>query len=61
MASASAPTMFQLSQYSNYQLNTGGFPFANPFNLRFAMPQKNETAPMGYGWPTGMGDMGPEM
>jgi hypothetical protein len=47
-ASAAAPTMSQLSQYSNESLNMGGHPFPDPFNLRFGMPPKNESVPMGY-------------
>jgi hypothetical protein len=76
LTSVSAPPPSQLSQYSTEALNMGGYPFTDPFNLRFGMPPPNLTMPMGYGFAApsnemdmgygngpfdGMGPMGPGM
>jgi hypothetical protein len=75
LTSVAAPPQSQLSQYSIEASNMGGYPFADPFNLRFGMPP-NLTMPMGYGFAApgneldmgdgngpldGMGPLGPEM
>jgi hypothetical protein len=51
LTSVVALPLSQLSQYSNDAMTMGGYPYSDPFNLRYGMPPLNLTVPMGYGFP----------